>query len=790
VADTKVVPYNLGQIPFGKKVYTSDQVDYIVKNAGLDVGIYKYRGTVHSYDDLPWPFDSTDSNDSPSVGDVYDVEEGYEDSNYSIPPGTNWAWNGERWDPLSGSLADYLSKKAAAETYATKTELGDKADKVPNATADNFAGLDENGNLKDSGKKAGDFATAEQGAKADSAIQSVKVNGTALTPDAQKAVDIPAATTGVRGVVKLNNYTNSTSVTEAATPNAVKTAMDNANGRASLTEDNEFYGANTFRSVPDVKTTGFTNIMFFRVVYDESLGDDRYDPVFTMDDVSMVYRSSWDSELTREFFHEFFSEACWRLLTDGEWLFAGNLSGASFYDAVDGSTETFEVATGYTDEATGEWVEEQWKTAYIDWSGSRLDLDVNDHGGYGESTGVVVVPMREAGTAVWIGDLRYPLSFGVNDGYTGPKGTVTIEGYSDFQFYDESGSPIDASPTDYEFPGLRASTDPSDPAYDLHYEEYPDEYGWLPALDTRLATMADIPDVEASVAAHNDDTSAHNLLFSGKLNTSHNTDANAHSALFSAAAPLPPIRVGNLMDTGVIRFPWMPSGGVGGVYSVTMRPVDLVLTAGRSILISKHTTTQGIAVLSAAGTYIVNIGLDASSNEYVDVLGAYYPGGVSNAPVRNGFKLVDFYLPVSLSPNESDSDKMRVFQISVATDHSTPGNSGGTYTYTTKTLLSIPRYIPDMPPVTADSVVLNMTLVKIPCVITYSLYRTSSSSNAWRVMNFQANMDSPLWKHVDYSFVHNNASTTVNYSFPSAVYRPEPDWTPVPSSYLGDFFTT
>ena len=34
-----------------------------------------------------------------------------------------------------------------------------KADKVENAIADNFAGLDANGNLKDSGKNAGDFAT-------------------------------------------------------------------------------------------------------------------------------------------------------------------------------------------------------------------------------------------------------------------------------------------------------------------------------------------------------------------------------------------------------------------------------------------------------------------------------------------------------------------------------------------------------------------------------------------------------------------------------------------------------
>jgi hypothetical protein len=46
-----------------------------------------------------------------------------------------------------------------------------KADKVASATSGNFAGLDANGNLTDSGKKAADFATAAQGAKADSAVQ-------------------------------------------------------------------------------------------------------------------------------------------------------------------------------------------------------------------------------------------------------------------------------------------------------------------------------------------------------------------------------------------------------------------------------------------------------------------------------------------------------------------------------------------------------------------------------------------------------------------------------------------
>ena len=49
----------------------------------------------------------------------------------------------------------------------------DKADKVASATSGNFAGLDANGNLTDSGSKASDFATAAQGALADTAVQDV-----------------------------------------------------------------------------------------------------------------------------------------------------------------------------------------------------------------------------------------------------------------------------------------------------------------------------------------------------------------------------------------------------------------------------------------------------------------------------------------------------------------------------------------------------------------------------------------------------------------------------------------
>ena len=68
-----------------------------------------------------------------------------------------------------------------------------KAGKVANATENNFAALDSNGDLKDSGKKASDFATSAQGDKADSAIQGVKVNNTELTKDSNNKVNIPLA---------------------------------------------------------------------------------------------------------------------------------------------------------------------------------------------------------------------------------------------------------------------------------------------------------------------------------------------------------------------------------------------------------------------------------------------------------------------------------------------------------------------------------------------------------------------------------------------------------------------
>lgn len=106
-------------------------------------------------------------------------------------------------DALAGKAAanhthTYSDVGAAAASHSHEQSeinglvdaLGEKATKVSGATNGNFAGLDANGNLTDSGKKAADFATAEQGAKADAAMPIAggtftgSVSGVAPTADA------------------------------------------------------------------------------------------------------------------------------------------------------------------------------------------------------------------------------------------------------------------------------------------------------------------------------------------------------------------------------------------------------------------------------------------------------------------------------------------------------------------------------------------------------------------------------------------------------------------------------
>lgn len=60
----------------------------------------------------------------------------------------------------NGNITD--SGKKASDFLTSHQDISGKADKVASATNGNFAGLDSNGNLTDSGKKASDFLTSHQ----------------------------------------------------------------------------------------------------------------------------------------------------------------------------------------------------------------------------------------------------------------------------------------------------------------------------------------------------------------------------------------------------------------------------------------------------------------------------------------------------------------------------------------------------------------------------------------------------------------------------------------------------
>ena len=107
--------------------------------------------------------------------------------------------------------------------------LAEKADKVDSATAGNFAGLDANGNLTDSGSKAADFATAAQGAKADTAIQGV-TGETAVTNSNYIEVSVEASEDANTHEVTLSSHANVTthavSSAAAGTADGLATAAD------------------------------------------------------------------------------------------------------------------------------------------------------------------------------------------------------------------------------------------------------------------------------------------------------------------------------------------------------------------------------------------------------------------------------------------------------------------------------------------------------------------------------------------------------------------------------------
>lgn len=94
----KVPVFNTtGQIE-GLDVYGREDADEHFATKEDLTTVYKYKGTVDIYANLP----NANWSPPPKIGDVYNVEnETILDGKY-YPPSTNFAWDGEKWDPIGG----------------------------------------------------------------------------------------------------------------------------------------------------------------------------------------------------------------------------------------------------------------------------------------------------------------------------------------------------------------------------------------------------------------------------------------------------------------------------------------------------------------------------------------------------------------------------------------------------------------------------------------------------------------------------------------------------------------
>lgn len=172
------LPTKVGQLTNDQNFQTKEQVDAAI--AAKIGSVYKAAGTVTTPDFTKLAAEHE--------GNVYNVSAQFNtDSTHFVegvdkkyPAGTNIVvvadGEGYKYDVLSGfvDLAGYVQK-------------------VASPSAGNFAGIDADGNVTDSGKKASDFVAAEEGKRLMTATEVEKLGGIA---DGATKVEVPATPDG------------------------------------------------------------------------------------------------------------------------------------------------------------------------------------------------------------------------------------------------------------------------------------------------------------------------------------------------------------------------------------------------------------------------------------------------------------------------------------------------------------------------------------------------------------------------------------------------------------------
>ncbi len=184
--------------------------------------VYRYKGTVDTFEELPT---------SNEVGDVYNVVGTHGDN----PAGTNYAWDGEAWDALGGSVD--LSKYILASNVSEIGKTGNLADAIQDATHRLVTDTEKATWNAKQDKITIDTAMSDTSANPvqnkviNAAVKDAKKAGTDAQATANTAIG--TANTAAADIVKITNGT--TKVGKSGTADNATNVTTNINGKAIST---------------------------------------------------------------------------------------------------------------------------------------------------------------------------------------------------------------------------------------------------------------------------------------------------------------------------------------------------------------------------------------------------------------------------------------------------------------------------------------------------------------------------------------------------------------------------
>lgn len=193
--------------------------------------VYIYKGSVDTYDKLPTEV---------AIGDTYNVVAAYGNT----PAGTNYAWNGENWDPLGGSvdLSTYYTKSEADEAISgAVSKVSGDVSTLKESVAQNTSTLNVlNGTEETAGSLANTLKIAKDYTSTQLTGYVANVEGSSLIPEEKlKLIDTNATNIeALKARVEANEAALATLNGDASTSGSVINTVNSAIN--SALEWNEF----------------------------------------------------------------------------------------------------------------------------------------------------------------------------------------------------------------------------------------------------------------------------------------------------------------------------------------------------------------------------------------------------------------------------------------------------------------------------------------------------------------------------------------------------------------------